>query len=157
MRWNADVRMIFSHRFLLLLISSPALPPMAVRSVCRAGRQLQYIRPAADRRPPRASGVASAWRVKHTGITTHHSTSCIQNLRRQPEHTSVVHSPCLFRCSAETISGHSIKHPLSSSSASGHCFKNTLCRVLRGCSRDHCSTFATVFSRRSMTLSHLSP
>ena len=60
-RRNADIRIIFraalSHRFLLLL-SSPALPPMAVRSVCRAGRQLQCIRPAAARRPPRASGVA---------------------------------------------------------------------------------------------------
>ena len=27
--------------------------------------------------------VASAWRVKHTSITTHYSTSCIQNSRRQ--------------------------------------------------------------------------
>ena len=30
------------------------------------------------------------------------------------------------------------------SSASGYCSKNTSCRVLRGCSRDHCSTSATL-------------
>lgn len=52
-------RAALSHRFLLLLLSSPALPPPAVRSVYRAGLQLQYIRPAAARRPPRASGIAA--------------------------------------------------------------------------------------------------
>lgn len=87
--------------------------------------------------------IASAWRVKHTSITTHHSTSCIQNSWRQSAHLSaMIHSPSSLRCHGEIPFGHILKHPSSSTQDSGYCSRNTLCRVLRGC-----STIATVFSK----------
>ena len=36
--------------------------------------------------------VTSAWRVKYTSIATHHSTSCIQNLRRHSLQEVLQHS-----------------------------------------------------------------
>lgn len=103
--------------------------------------------------------VASARRVKYTSTATHHSTSCIQNSWRQSEHgrSTVAQPPCAFLCDAETAHGRSCITPTSSIFAVGNISKNTSCRVLRGCSRDHCSTIATVFSKSSMALSHLSP
>ena len=85
--------------------------------------------------------------------TGHHSTSCIQNSRRQSEQKVLGHSD---RRDATRLHGLISMAP-TNNFASGHCSKNTSCRVLHGCSRDHCSTSVTVFSKSLMALSHLSP
>ena len=59
--------------------------------------------------------VASAWRVKYTSIATHHSTSCIQNSRRQSVHflRMFEHPPPSFLCEGEITAGHTLNTSLS--------------------------------------------
>ena len=86
-----------------------------------------------------------AWRVylRSAAVThslcCHHSTSCDQNSRLQERQF-------LYRAQSHLPSyklfGHTFTVPVERS-ASGNRFKNTLCRVLRGCAADHFSTIAT--------------
>ena len=72
----------------------------------------------------------------------HHSTSCIQNSRRQSRQVTPRHP---FFTLTSRLHGLMFITPSSKTVAFGHCSRNTLCSVLRGCSFDQCSTKLTIF------------
>ncbi len=76
----------------------------------------------------------------------HHSTSCIQNSRQQMAHPLEMseHPPSSPRYAGEIVAGQILNTPSVRIRAPGHCSRNTLCRVLRGCAADHSSTIATI-------------
>ena len=118
-------RAALSHRFLLLLLSSPASPPMAVRSVCRTGLQLQCIRPAAARRQPRASDVAV---IPHppacaAGLRAGKNVRSILPVRhrahpsRHPPSALVSAPAGHYPCTADRPAGCAARHPRQSTAS----------------------------------------
>lgn len=94
---------------------------------------------------------------------SHSSTSADQNSRRQLEHSHHIVAQ-LFRAflyDAEIEQGSTCNTPSYPMRASGYCSRNTLCRVLRGCSFDHCSTVAANLlqfsSETALSITHLLP